>query len=340
MKYPIIDLHCDLLEYLEIDSNRTPFDEDALCSFHQLRKGNVKVQVTAIFAPTGQDSWEKGAKQVALFESLVKDPFVSFQNSSAEKNVIHALAALENGSTFCSEKENIEEGILRLDRLFSQVKRLFSISLTWNGENRLGGGAFSTIGLKEDGKKVIDWMESKKIAIDISHASDALAEDIFSYLDIKGYALPVIATHSNFRSVIAHPRNLPDRLAKKIFEKKGLMGLNLYPLFVGKKVKDFLAHVEKGLELGGEDSICFGADYFCTKDPSYGTVRVEFFPEAPNASSYPYVIYLMDKELKLPSLLIEKICFRNALSFMEKMGYNFNFNLQTTRDRLRTVIKS
>ncbi|MEI6242530.1 MAG: hypothetical protein WCP39_03890 [Chlamydiota bacterium] len=67
-----------------------------------------------------------------------------------------------------------------------------------------------------------------------------------------------------------------------------------------------------GLELGGEDFLCFGADFFSTKDPSYGTVRVDFFSEMKNSSCYGYLVDCLEKEMKLSFGLIEKICFRNA----------------------------
>ena len=52
MKRPILDIHCDLLSYLtypESDINNT---QDVGCALPHLQNGNVKLQVTAIFAPT------------------------------------------------------------------------------------------------------------------------------------------------------------------------------------------------------------------------------------------------------------------------------------------------
>ncbi len=197
MKYPIIDLHCDLLEYLEIDPSRTVFDEDSACSFDQLRLGLVQIQVMAIFSPTINGSTKKGEKQVEIFQGITKEAFEPLGKVRKEVKKTSVIASIENGSVFCEEKETWETGKERLDRFFSKVAKLFSISLTWNTENRFGGGTYCDVGLKEDGKKLLDWMAKKNVAVDVSHACDRLIEEIFSYVEEKKYRIPVIATHSN-----------------------------------------------------------------------------------------------------------------------------------------------
>ena len=60
----------------------------------------------------------------------------------------------------------------------------------------------------------------------LSHTSDALAHDIFNHIDKHKLAVPVIASHSNFRSVSDHVRNLPDEIANEIVNRNGLIGMN------------------------------------------------------------------------------------------------------------------
>ena len=43
---------------------------------------------------------------------------------------------------------------------------------------------------------------------------------------------PIIATHSNLRSVCSHKRNVTEEMFKYIVEHKGLCGLNLLHGFV------------------------------------------------------------------------------------------------------------
>ena len=49
MKYPVIDLHCDLLAHMLNMSKPDPFKREGIgCSFPDLAEGNVKLQVMAI----------------------------------------------------------------------------------------------------------------------------------------------------------------------------------------------------------------------------------------------------------------------------------------------------
>ena len=100
MQLPIIDLHCDLLLYLEGGKQRTACDLSARCAIPQLRDGNVRLQIMAIFAETGPDSSEKGWSQVLIYQELpFKHPkefvhfFPSWDRSSSR---IAILPAIEN----------------------------------------------------------------------------------------------------------------------------------------------------------------------------------------------------------------------------------------------------
>ena len=131
------------------------------------------------------------------------------------------------------------------------------MSLTWNGENRFGGGDGAHIGLKEDGKRLLDWMDEKRIPVDLSHASDLLAHEIIEYIDKKNLSLPVLASHSNFRKIHGTSRNLPDSIAQEIIRKKGVIGINLFMPFVGMDFpKNLVNHIEYGLKLGGDNALC------------------------------------------------------------------------------------
>ena len=67
--------------------------------------------------------------------------------------------------------------------------------------------------------------------IDVSHASD---ETIYDVLNIC--TKPIMASHSNSRSLCNIKRNLPDKLIIEIGEKSGYIGINFYPGFLNKKI--------------------------------------------------------------------------------------------------------
>ena len=93
--------------------------------------------------------------------------------------------------------------------------------------------------------------------IDVSHISDEAFWDI---MDIT--QAPVIATHSNSRSVHNVSRNLTDEMFKAICQTGGVAGLNLYAEFLGENATLDTAcdHIQHWLELGGQKHVALGGD--------------------------------------------------------------------------------
>jgi microsomal dipeptidase-like Zn-dependent dipeptidase len=219
------------------------------------------------------------------------------------------------------ETENLSVSLARLQEIHNALGHLFYISLTWNEENRFGGGIDSSAGLKKDGQELLFWMHKKRIAADLSHASDRLAHDIIEYIDKNSLDIPLLASHSNFRSVMQTTRNLPDAIAREIIRRKGVIGMNLFAPFVHKSdASTLLRHIEYGLSLGGAESLCFGADFFCDSD--FPSIKVKypdfifFFDEYPNASCYPAILNQLKTQLGLSHDNIENIAHKNAQRFL------------------------
>jgi membrane dipeptidase len=325
---PVIDLHNDLLSYLSYQPERSPEDPISRSSYQQLSQGNVKLQTFAIFSKTGKSSIENGRKQIEAFIQLTTQYPTLFAPCrfplDTQKSIVHVIAAFENASAFAGETESLSEAIRRLEGYVKTIGPIFYISLTWDSENCFGGGNSSTAGLKENGKRLVEWMHRKAIALDLSHASDKLAYDLLNFIDQNALEVPIIASHSNFRAISDYPRNLPDDLAKEIIRRKGLIGLNLFAPFIHKTDPfAIIRHVEYGLELGAENALCFGADFFCDSDFS-DFLREKyhrfdaFYPEFSDSSVYPKLLELLSSKLKLKEQNLLKIANQNALHFLKE----------------------
>lgn len=317
-----IDLHCDLLYYL-LRSNSTIDDREIGCSLPYLQEGNVKLQIMAMYAGTGEGSTAYGLKQSQLFSDLIKNEnFFLFENGNynnpENENRVGVIASIENASAFCDENEALDSGFKKLEILIENAQKVLYIGITHHLENRFGGGNSTTAGLKEDGKVLIDYIADRKIAIDLAHTSDQLAYDIFNYIDQKNYSIPILASHSNYRTVYNNKRNLPDELAKEVIKRNGLIGLNFIKDYVDLDHPERLyEHIQYGLELGGENNIAYGADYFYWKDHPDTSRHPFFFEEHCNASAYLEINKEIEK--RFSSELLEKISHRNALDFIENM---------------------
>jgi membrane dipeptidase len=127
----------------------------------------------------------------------------------------------------------------------------------------------------------------------------------------------IIASHSNSAHICPHTRNLSDIQFRTIAERAGLVGINLYPPFVSPKFKSSFSidesinilskHILHFLSLGGEKTICLGAD----RD---GFDRIE------NYSQLRYIGKLYEKltACGVKDKTIKDIFFGNAMNFFKK----------------------
>lgn len=298
----VADLHCDLLWYLANDEKRTPLDPESQASLLFLREGGVACQVFPIYTQTRECSIQEGMTQWGAYQKLSFSP-------------IKQHLAVENSSSFCSEDEPLEEGLERLESWHKEHPIVY-ISLTWNEENRFGGGAATKVGLKDDGKKLLEWMSGKKIAVDLSHASDRLAEEILS--EIQSLKITPIASHSNFRAICPHMRNLPDPLAKAICVRGGIIGLNLVRHFIGPRtIQDLVLHIQHAYKLGLENHLCLGADFFPEIDVEIekAHLRPYFFEGFSTSSCYPKLQEML--RLTFSEQFIENLMYKRLTQFLE-----------------------
>jgi microsomal dipeptidase-like Zn-dependent dipeptidase len=298
-----------------------------------MKSGGVKLQVLAIYTDSLKGSSDKGVEQSKIFGKLLtkySDQYRSFPSSSdlnlLEKIII--VSAIENASAFCSEDESLEEGIRNFEKIERLADKPLYVSLTHSEENRFGGPSllFSSspdpgIGLKNDGKFILDFLNEKKIAIDLSHASNQLAHDILDYTQQNNLDTPIIISHTAFRSICDIQRNMPDEILKEVIARKGIIGLNMLRPFLGPEDQsNIVKQVDYILGLGGKKNFGFGCDFFCDVDvgEKYRSKNPEafFFPGFDNSSMYPRMIDLLRNELKLSDEVLKDIAYRNVIRFL------------------------
>lgn len=323
---PVVDLHCDLLYYLAADKNRTAHDRQARASIPQLIEGGVVTQILAIYTPTKKGSADLAQKQVEIFENLplqyAQEVREYRELTIPNENKLHFLASIENASGLCEEDEPLQKAFERLERYQETIGPILYLSLTWNDENRFGGGNCTSKGLKKDGEALLHLLVEKGIAIDLSHTSDHLAHDILNYIDKKNLSLIPIASHSNFRAVVKEKRNLPEEFAKEISKRGGVIGLNFVKRFIGSTVPQaFVKQIEYADQIGVLDCLCLGADFFSEKDRYLLNILNHLLPlfheNYSNSACYPTffdeLFSYFDKET------LEKIAYKNCKMFFERL---------------------
>ena len=319
MSVPVIDLHCDLLAYLRVDLEKnSPFDPISNCSIPVLENGNVRLQTLALWSETTKGSYKRYTEELYAYYKMLRDfkeRVASITNYTPEKKRVHFALAIESLSCLLEEKEPFEYLIERLKALEDP---LVYASLTWNEENRFGGGNLTQVGLKREGEIALEILAEEGIAVDLSHTSDPLADDILNYIHKKSLKLRPIASHSNFRSILNCPRNLPDAVAKEIANFGGVIGINFIRVFIGEQNEDFLKHIQYGIELVGSDAIALGGDLFGgIETPTLQDLK-PYYLQFDSSACYPEFFQFLEKELSHNQ--IKKIAHLNAEQFLMKQG--------------------
>lgn len=164
------------------------------------------MQIMAIYSSTEAGSSLTGLNQSKIFSNLLinKEQYFYLINSKEDlinlptSKKIGIIAAIENASGFCEENEALEKGFKRLEEIIQQTGKIFYIGFTHHGENRFGGGNSTKIGLKPDGKRLLHYLNGKKIAVDFSHASDELANNLLDFIAKESLNIPILASHFQF----------------------------------------------------------------------------------------------------------------------------------------------
>ncbi|MGN0452744.1 MAG: dipeptidase [Ruminococcus sp.] len=300
MRY--FDLHCDTL-YRAVTEGKSLNEQDFHLSVDKGINAFAKWrQCMAVWIPDGYSDQE--ARK--LFGNACK-----LLLSEANRHKIPKLDSAANDEKY-SFILTVENGAL-IGNDISYIKHLSDcgvkmLTLTWNGENNIGGGADAqSVGLKPFGKLCLKCLEENKIAVDVSHASDRL------FCDVAETATePFLASHSNSRTVCNHRRNLTDEQFLVIRDRGGVVGLNFYKNFLNENpsdasVTDVLKHADHFLSLGGENTLSIGSDFDGAEMPA-------------DLDSIEKAAVLYESFLKIgyTEQLVQKIFYDNAYNFLSK----------------------
>lgn len=181
-----------------------------------------------------------------------------------------------------------------------------ALSLTWNGENRLAGGALSSGSLTPAGQSVLQKAEQLGMAVDLSHLNHQSARAAVKLLHHP------LVTHACCYAVCPNPRNLPDDVLLLVAARGGVIGLCLYPPFLGgDPFKMLPLHLNHLLRLGLGSSVAIGTDFD----------GAEMHPGLQQNGNIP-ALYRHLADLGFKKKLLNAFFYQNALAFWGKMCKN------------------
>jgi membrane dipeptidase len=269
-----IDAHLDLA-YLAVcgrDLRCEVMASDAGCvSLPALRQAKIEIALGTIFTEPGAaataqgfgypssddlDTCESaGVRQLQIYQELERDGELRIVRSAAELGSDSAkpkIVILMEGADPIRSPEHVQWWLERGLRV---------AGLTWAAGTRYAGGNSNGGPLTSAGVDLIAAFDELGIVHDVSHLSDEAFDGLMQHA--RG---PVIASHSNCRALLEpKQRHLRDDQIKAIAQHDGIVGLNLYSVFLAKgrraTIDDCVAHVNHVAEvMGHRRGVGLGSD--------------------------------------------------------------------------------
>ena len=292
------DLHADT--FYELHKDKKPlYHNDLAVSVFGAKEFSCYVQIFAVWIP------DDAPYPFALYQNIIQNSKEELEKNSKDINFMstktngmNALLSVEGGRL-------LEGDISRIGQMYNDGVRL--ITLTWNGDNDIAGGALEKGDLTAFGRQVIDEMNRLGMAVDLAHLN---RKSFFSALPLCKYP---IVTHSCFDALHPHLRNLTDEQFAGLCKQNGIMGICFYPEFLGggDVFEQIYKQIMHACYLGGEDNIAFGSDF------DGAEMDTKLCKISQISSLFDF---LVKKGIKAP--LLNKLFFDNSYKFIAKVLTN------------------
>ena len=284
MNFPVFDLHCDTALALlgetvneagSLRKNELHIDLERASSL------GGYAQCFACFTTPAMEKWH-GVSPVVVFERELATIQREVDKNQDLISIVYSAEEIEE-----NQAAGKMSAILTLEgtagigydpELLTDIQAIgFRIaSLGWNEKNPLTGSHVTGGGLTDQGREFVKEAQRLGILIDVSHISDEGFWDM-----MKVTQAPIVATHSNSRSVWNNSRNLTDDMFRAIVETGGVAGYNACADFTGENptVDTICDHIFRFMELDPTGKhIALGGDLDGVSKMPEGFIGVQSWP--------------------------------------------------------------
>lgn len=313
----ICDCHCDTLTELYKKGTALYENEQHLDIKRMIVNGGG-LQFCAIFVPTHEFRYygglrytlcllDKYKRELAAMKTAGVDLYQVLNRADVNEVLNHKAATL-----LAIEEGGAIDGSLEALRMLYELG-VRAMTLTWSNRNDIADGINEEGtggGLTVFGRQVVVEMNRIGMLVDVSHISTKGFWDV-----IDTSTKPIIATHSNAKSLCPHPRNLNDDQIKAIAKNDGLIGITFAGQFLEEDYNDacidsVYRHIDYMLNLlGNDEHVGFGSDFDGISHPPYNIKGVQDY--------VPIVEYLQQKNYSDET--IAKITHKNVLALLNKV---------------------
>lgn len=312
----ICDCHCDTLTEL-YNKNASLYENEQHFDIKRQIALGGGLQFCAIYVPTEVFRYQGGLRYTLCLLDKYNQEIKKLHENGID--VLQVRTAEDAGNVLKHKAATllaIEEGGA-IDGSLEALRCLFELgvramTLTWSNRNDIADGINEEAtgsGLTLFGKQVVAEMNRLGMLVDVSHISTA---GFWSVIETS--TKPIIATHSNAKSLCSHPRNLNDEQIKALAQNGGLAGITFAGQFLEEDwrnacIESVYKHIDYMLNLiGNDDHIGFGSDFDGISHPPYNIQGVQDYK--------PLIEYLSKY---YSDETINKITHQNVINLLQKV---------------------
>lgn len=301
MNLRLFDLHCDTA--LEAYEKKLDINHNGSLHISLDKSGDFSVytQVFAVWSRHGCDPeelWERFFKIMEYLDAQIPPKRRETEEEFDPDDGCAEEGGTRPGFTYILAMEGaapVNGDLTRLEILYKAGVRV--LTPVWKGSDIVGGAFDTKEGLTDYGRALVCRCLELGIVPDVSHASDRMTAEIIELC--AEYSRPALASHSNSRSVYSHPRGITDENFKALVSTGGIAGVNLVPAQLAESrcgIENVAVHIERFLELGGEDSVALGSDFDGTDSLPDGIHGIcDLYKIADKLGQYNYSDELIDR---------------------------------------------
>ncbi|MBS1795153.1 MAG: dipeptidase [Acidobacteria bacterium] len=295
-KLTVADLHADSLLW---NRDLLQKSEVSQVDVPKLAEGNVALQAFTVVTKTPRglniESNDDKSDNIFWLALAQRQPLENL--SSLTKRALYQAAKLKeyadrsNGQlVFVKSKKDLQnllerrktekvvggflgiEGAHALDGNLDNLDALYDAGFrmmapTHFFDNDIGGSAhgLQKYGLTDKGRELIRRMETKKMLVDVAHASSATIDDV-----LRVATRPVLVSHTGVRGTCDNQRNLSDEQLRAIAKTGGVIGIGFWDTAVcGSDAASIAKAIRYAANVAGADHVALGSDFD-------GSVKVPF----------------------------------------------------------------
>ncbi|MHA1617984.1 MAG: dipeptidase [Promethearchaeota archaeon] len=276
---PTILGHIDtLMTFRHQRRNFSTESDKGVCDYPRMWRNNIKFALFAIYPAMSQYNIISGLDNWLEFVSKPENRLTHIKNIEDFEKVgktdnIGAILHTEGAGGFDSE--------FMLLRLAARLG-MRTMGITWANPNQFGTGylfrgAQIDKGLTTEGRGLIHEAQRLGITVDVSHLNDLSFSDAMEITE-----KPVMASHSNARSISNMGRNLTDEQIQKMHANHGVIGLNFGAMFLDPAIDAtnlskydsdlsfdvFKSHIDQIVIQADVATVAFGTDFDGTTLPT------------------------------------------------------------------------